>query len=51
MSVRAPPGTDLAYHVGAHAHRYLVSTVPPEQIKDREHRADLRELPIHIRDL
>ena len=49
MSVRAPPGTDLVYHVGAHDHRYLASTVPTERIKDHKHRPDLRQLPAHIR--
>jgi len=51
MSVRAPPGTDVAYHVEAQAHRYLASAVPPEHIKDREYRADLPQLPIHIPDV
>ncbi len=46
MSVRAPSGTDLAYHVGAHAHRYLASTVSPEHIKAREHLAHLCKFPI-----
>jgi hypothetical protein len=50
MPVRDPAGTGLAYHVGAHARRYLTSTLPPEHIKDRKHHADLCKLPVHIRE-
>jgi hypothetical protein len=31
--------------------RELAVALAPERIKHREHRADLRELPIHVRDL